>query len=250
MRRSNSKIKGQKLKVKVIYIFVLILFLVFSFLIFIFFKVVTLEKFIYVNKASDGSAEIISDSFKYKIPADTELESARRYGKYKLSSLWQLSEKDEVGGKLITETIVKNYSLPVFLWKDKNKSNLNIYQKIQVFFNGKKKNIDFIISSSKIPSSILIQFVDPTFIEVTPKIDVYDLTGSLNTLDRVSKIIEVMGGKITSNSKGYDENLNCEILSNDLKLARIFANILDCKVLESDSSTLRIKLGAKFVDRF
>ncbi len=59
-----------------------------------------------------------------------------------------------------------------------------------------------------------------------------------------------MGGKITSNSKGYDANLDCEIMSNDLKLARIFADILDCRVLKSDSSILKIKLGAKFADRF
>lgn len=232
------------------------LILAFSFLAFIIFKVLTLDKFIYVNKADDGSAEIISDSFKYKILADTELESARGYGKYKISSLWQLSEKDEIRGRLITETIAKNYSLPVFLWrsggswKDISRSNLNIYQRIRVFFNRNKKNTDFIISSTKLPSSVLIQFIDPAFIEIIPKIDVEDLTGSFDTLDKVSNIIKVMGGKITSNSKGYDESLDCEIISDDLKLARTLANILDCEVLKSDSLTLKIRLGAKFADRF
>lgn len=226
------------------------LILAFSFLAFIIFKVLTLDKFIYVNKADDGSAEIISDSFKYKILADTELESARGYGKYKISSLWQLSEKDEIRGRLITETIAKNYSLPVFLWKDVSRSNLNIYQRTRVFFNRNKKNTDFIINSTKLPSSVLIQFIDPAFIEIIPKIDVEDLTGSFDTLDKVSNIIKVMGGKITSNSKGYDESLDCEIINNDLKLARTLANILDCEVLKSDSLTLKIRLGAKFADRF
>ncbi len=85
MRKSNPKI------------FFMFLFLILlGFLAFFIFRVLTLDKFIYVNKADDGSAEIISDSFRYKIPADTELYSARGYGKYKISSLWQLSEKDKI----------------------------------------------------------------------------------------------------------------------------------------------------------
>ena len=57
------------------------------------FKVLTLDKFIYVTKEEGGSAEIIivdpnkDKTLKYKILNETELDSARGYGNYKLSSL-------------------------------------------------------------------------------------------------------------------------------------------------------------------
>ena len=94
---------------------------------------------------------------------------------------------------------------------------MNIYQKISVLFSKKDKNIVSEINSTKLPNSILIQFVNPEFEEVIPKIEVEDLTNSLNTLNKVSKIIEVAGGKITSNSKGYDADLDCEIYGKKLK---------------------------------
>ena len=78
----------------------------FVFLSFIIFKVITVDEFIYVNKTEVGDAEIIGNTFKYKIPADTKLNSTRGYGEYKISSLWSLSEKDN-NGRLVPETIEK-----------------------------------------------------------------------------------------------------------------------------------------------
>ena len=235
----------------------LLFFLAFAFLVFIIFKVATVDKFIYVNKTEAGDAEIIivdskqSRIIKYLIPFETELDSARGYGKYKISSLWTLSEKNN-NGKLISETIAKNLFLPVYLWKNEVKSNLNIYQKIRVFFNKSNKNIDLEINSTKLPNSDLIQFVNPEFIEIIPKIEVEDLTNSLNTLDKVSNIIEVAGGKITSNSRGYDADLDCEIYGKKLEVVNIFSNIFSCNssVDETLSTDLKIRLGAKFSERF
>lgn len=250
MRKSKRKITNNQKPIinKMIIIFV---FLAFGFLSFIFFKVATLDKFIYVNKSEDGSAEIITDSFIYKIPADTELESARGYGKYKLSSLWTLSEKDNIG-KLIPETIVKNFSLPVFLWKNGNKSNLNVYQKIKITFSKVNRSDEIKINSTKLSNSILIQFINPKLAEITPKIDVEDLTNNLGILEKVSKIIEVLGGKITTNSKGYDANLDCEISGKEMELINIFSSVFGCEKREDKtlSSDLKIRLGVKFAERF
>lgn len=246
MRKSRSK---SKIKIRII-LYVLII-LGFAFLAFLIFKILTLEKFIYVNKSEDGSAEIITDSFIYKIPADTELESARGYGKYKLSSLWTLSQKDNIG-KLIPETIAKNFSLPVFLWKDGNRSNLNVYQKIKIIFSKVNRSDEIKINSTKLSNSILIQFINPELAEITPKIDVEDLTNNLGTLEKVSKIIEVLGGKITTNSKGYDANLDCEISGKEMELINIFSSVFDCEKREDKTlpSDLKIRLGVKFAERF
>ncbi len=231
--------------------FIIFTLLVFVFLSFIIFKVITVDEFIYVNKTEVGDAEIIGNTFKYKIPADTKLNSTRGYGEYKISSLWSLSEKDN-NGRLVPETIAKNYFLPVSYWKNKTKSNLNIYQKISVLFSKKDKNIVSEINSTKLPNSILIQFVNPEFEEVIPKIEVEDLTNSLNTLNKVSKIIEVAGGKITSNSKGYDADLDCEIYGKKIEIINIFSNIFSCdkKVDTTLTTDLKIRLGAKFSERF
>lgn len=226
-------------------------------ILFLIFKVLTLDKFIYVNKGDEGSAEIIiidstSDrNLKYLVQKDTMLDSARGYGTYKISSLWSLSEKDN-NGKLIPETIAKNYSLPIYLWKDGGRSNLDVFQKIRLLFTPTKKIIATKIEDTKLPNSILIQFVEPNLTDMTPKIDVEDLTDSFDTLDKVSKVIEVVGGKITSNSKGFDADLDCEIYGKDPKLTHIFSLIFSChekndKTLTSD---LKIRLGAKFAERF
>ena len=138
------------------------------------------------------------------------------------------------------------------MWKNERKSNLNIYQKISVLFSKKDKNIVSEINSTKLPNSILIQFVDPEFVEVIPKIEVEDLTNSLNTLDKVSKIIEVSGGKITSNSKGYDADLDCEIYGKEYKFVHIFSSIFNCdeKIVDTLNTDLKIRLGTEFAKRF
>lgn len=264
MRKSRQlKIKNEKLEIKTRGLIYLFLVSAFGFLAFLIFKVLTLEKFIYVNKVVDGSAEIIivdpskSKITKYLIPFDTELDSARGYGIYKISSLWSISEKDN-NGKLVPETITKNYSLPVYLWrncvkwKDNCKSNLNIFQKVKIFFSKGIKISDEKINSTNITNSILIQFLNQEFIDLTPKIEVEDLTGSLNTLAKVSKIIEVLGGKIVSNSKGYDTNLDCIIYGQQIKYVHIFSNIFNCEEQIDNKlrTDLKIRLGAKFAERF
>lgn len=223
------------------------------------YKLFTIEKFIYINRTKSNDAEIIivdplqDKMTKYLVTADTEMNSARGYGNYKLSSLWALSEKDEIRGKLITETILKNYSLPVFLWRNESKSNLSFLQKLKThFINNKKSDNRLIIGSRKISNSILINFVEKDFVDITPKIDLEDLTGSLNTVENISRTIEIIGGKIASNSKGYEENLDCEIIGKNSKTMQIFVDIFSCdsNIDDSINTDLKIRLGAKFAKRF
>lgn len=240
--------------------FIIIIFVfALGLLIFVFFKVATLDKFTYLNKTNDDGAEIIiidsqNDKLvKLLVPGEVMLDSAHGYGNYKLSSLWKLSEKDKIEGKLVSETILKNFLIPVPLWKNGNSSNLNLFQRIRAVLTEKKtKGYDGTIDSKKISNSILINFVNPTFIDNVPKIDINDLTGDVETATRVSRVVEIIGGKVTSNSKGYDENLDCEVYGGDVQEVRIFALVFDCieKVEDLGSLDIKIRLGSKFSERF
>lgn len=238
---------------------ILIISIVLICALFVFWKVFSIKSFVYVNRAPNDDAEIIiidNDSdrvFKYLIPAETNLDSSREYGNYKMSSLWNLSNKEGNDGKLIAETILKNYYLPVYLWKDQKKSNLNFYQKIKSSLAERKtSSYDKILESSNLPNSVLINFVNPDFLENIPTVNIEDLTGSYSVAEKVSKIIEVVGGKITLNSKGFDENEDCVVTGKNIKSARVFADIFGCNT-ETDNNMnydIKVKLGAKFVERF
>lgn len=256
-KRREKRINSKKTNIGLL-AGILLSILIFVFL-FMFWRVYDIDKFTYVNKTTDGSAEIIiidpsSDSvIKYLIPSDTQLSSSREYGNYKVSSLWNLSEKDGNDGKLVAETITKNYFIPISLWKDNKKGNLNIYQKIKAsLILGKKNNYTEVFDSFKLSNSVLVNFVNAEFLEKIPSVDVEDLTGSYDTAEKVSKIVEIMGGKITLNSKGYDENLDCIISSKNIRLGNIFAGVFNCKVAKDEtlSTDIKISLGAKFVERF
>lgn len=226
---------------------------------FVFWKVFTIDSFVYVNRTENDAAEIVivdNDSdrvVKYLIQADTALDSSREYGDYKMSSLWNLSNKDGNDGKLIAETILKNYYLPVYLWKDKNRSNLNFYQKIKSnIVERKSGDYEKVLETSNLSNSVLINFVNPDFLEHIPTVNIEDLTGSYSVAEKVSKIIEVVGGKITLNSKGFDESIDCVVIGKSLKSAKIFADIFGCE-LDTDNTMnydIKVKLGAKFIERF
>lgn len=269
MPRQNKTVRYRRLRQKtatkpkslatLARLIILIFVFVMGALVFAFFKVATLPKFTYLNKTNDSGAEIIiidpqNDKLvKLLVPNEVMLDSAHGYGNYKLSSLWKLSEKDKIGGKLISETILKNFLIPVPLWKNGNNSNLNPFQRIKAILTEKKlKGYDATIDTKKISNSILINFVNPTFVDNTPKIDINDLTGDIATATRVSRVVEIIGGKVTSNSKGYDENLDCEVYGGDTQEVRIFAQVFSCteKVEDQGPIDIKIRLGAKFSERF
>lgn len=255
MRKSKHR-KSKKSITSLIYLFLLFSILLFSFILI---KVGSLGKFIFVNNV-DGNAEITvvhSDKLKVVrilILGDTQIKVSRGFGTYKISSLWKLGEKEGYGGKLVVESVRKSFLLPLYLWKDGTKTNLNIWQRIKILFLEKKisggtKNL---IINSKIPESILINFVDPNVAETIFKIEIEDLTGNISVTEDVSKILEIMGVQITSYSKGFDENLDCEVIGKDKKLIKVVRDTFDCKTIIDESLLvdLKIRLGKRLVDRF
>ncbi|MEK7472989.1 MAG: hypothetical protein AAB625_03040 [Patescibacteria group bacterium] len=255
MRRYN---KIKKLRNNKIF-FSIFIFLLFIFLAIIFFKISTLDKFIYVTKTSDNLTKIIVvDSKKdkniiYKIPAGTLLKSSRGLGEYKIESLWILGKKENFEGKLVSESISSNYSIPLYLWKDGVKTNLNIFQRIKVFFNKyQNDNNDLEFVSFDLPSSILIDFINNDIQEAGLSVELNDLTGDQNVVKNVSSILGNLGTKISTYTKGYEEDFDCQIYGSNTKAVKIIANIFGCKISKEDVTTsdIKIKLGGKFADRF
>mgnify|MGYP001618827341 FL=1 len=233
--------------------------MLFIFLAIIFFKISTLDKFIYVTKTSDNLTKIIVvDSKKdkniiYKIPAGTLLKSSRGLGEYKIESLWILGKKENFEGKLVSESISSNYSIPLYLWKDGVKTNLNIFQRIKVFFNKyQNDNNDLEFVSFDLPSSILIDFINNDIQEAGLSVELNDLTGDQDVVKNVSSILGNLGTKISTYTKGYEEDFDCQIYGSNTKAVKIIANIFGCKISKEDVTTsdIKIKLGGKFADRF
>lgn len=258
MRRYNRTKKNRNKKLFV-FIAVILFVLIFSFLAFIFFKVSTLDKFVYVNRTKNGLTQVVvNDSPKdrvitYNIAKDTILISSRGFGEYKIESLWVLAKKENFEGKLVSESISSNYLIPLYLWKDNLKTNLNIYQRIKVFFSKyQNNNIERELTSFDLPNSILIDFIDNDIQEASLSVELDDLTSDPNVINSVSAILGNLGTKISLYTKGYEENFDCEIYGKNIKAVKIISNIFDCKINETEviASDIKIKLGAKFADRF
>lgn len=258
MRRQNREKKLKSKNNLFIYLILLgIIFIVGGFL-FVWFKVSKLEKFTYIEKTGDNGAFVtVVDSktdnlIRYKINPDTLLKSARGLGEYKLESLWVLGEKEGYGGKLVSESILGNYLIPVHLWKNDNKSNLSIYQKIKVFL-ASKQNVkeEKILAETDLSNSILINFLNNKIQESEIRVYVDDMTGDPEVIRKVSSVIGTLGTKISGYNKGYDENLDCELLGNKSEILKVFSDVFGCKVTtQTDSDEVKIKLGARFADRF
>jgi hypothetical protein len=52
------------------------------------------------------------------IPKNAEVDVARQLGRWKLGSVRELGENEDLEGKLLAETIVKHFKLPVAAWAD------------------------------------------------------------------------------------------------------------------------------------
>lgn len=223
-----------------------------------FIKISNLPKFSYVNKHPDGGAEVVvidskSDKLiKYKIEPQTVLTSARGLGEYKLESLWVLGQKEGMNGELVAESIAINYLVPVYLWDDGQNSNLNIYQKIKtMLLKVQDTEATDVWNNFELTNSVLINFIDDNIQEGNIIVEVEDLTGSQSAINKVSSIIGTLGTKVSGYNKGYEENYDCSVAVKSREIGLIFANIFDCVTIsDKTSDVVKIKLGAKFADRF
>ncbi|HLD91904.1 MAG TPA: hypothetical protein VI795_00760 [Patescibacteria group bacterium] len=253
----EKRLKGKKNKKVLVFATVALLFFLFLSFIFFIFKLQSLKKFAYVSN-KDGNVEIIIvDSQKDKylkmlISKDFNLESSRNYGQYEIGNLWILGQKDGFKGKLIAETVTKNFSIPIFLWKDGRSSNLNLLQRLKSIIVQKElTEYDYVLKTVNTPDTVLVNFIDSEMEFVSPKLEMVDLTGSNSLAKNIVNILGVYGVKTTSYSKGYDENLDCEVSGFNQYLVDTVVKIFSCEKKEKDVNVdLRIRIGKVFADRF
>lgn len=237
----------------------IIVVVAFIFLSLLVYKVFTVDSFAFINKADNGDAEIIvfdpvgNTSKSFVVAGNTVLSSSRSLGEYRLDNLWILGRKEGYGGKLISESISKNFLIPIYYWKDENKTNLDIFKLIRakiILGSGTIERKD--IQLNNLSNSILVNFVNTEISDSGVEVEIEDLTGTVSTSNDVAKILEILGTKITSFSKGYEKDLDCEVLGTSKKFVEVIATHLDCKeTMKEDLKTdIVVRLGGQFAERF
>lgn len=258
MRKRERDKTRHKSKLFIVISLLLLLLLLIATFVYLWLRVMNLPKFSLVVKTENGGGDLLvidskADAIKrYVLGQDLIFDSANGYGEYKIASLWTLGEKEGFDGELVARSVASNYLIPIYHWHDGHKSNLNLYQKIKLrLINPDRIEVDKELNSFDLPNTILINFVDQAIQESGVNIEMEDLTGDPKTTEKVSKIIDILGSKITGYSKGYDKDLDCEISGGNIDVLNTLSNVLGCEVTSQEGdSVVKIRLGAKFADRF
>lgn len=110
------------------------------------------EKLTIVSPTSDGDIQVTTfdrgrgEVTSVRIPADTEVTLARQLGTWRLRSVWQLGVNEDIGGKLLAETVTKNFKFPVYAWTDIQGSALigtDLISKTKAIFYPYDTNLGF-----------------------------------------------------------------------------------------------------------
>lgn len=234
------------------------------------------DKINLVQQNGDGSVVVkvydpsLEEVVALQIPGDTEVSVSRNLGTLRLKNVWQLGINEGLEGKLLTETVTKNFLFPVFLWRGvKGETNLPFGDRLYLkFFDIKTKNserteIDLWKSQflkkmkltdgetgyklqGEMSERLTSYFVDEDL--EGKKIYIKDATGISGIGERVGKVIEVMGGKVVTIEKGTLEDSDCVVAGGlSKKVARVFS----CKVGKGKTDfDLEIVLGRQFAKRY
>ena len=52
------------------------------------------------------------------IPGETQVDSSRELGTFRIKYIWRLGENEKIGGVLLSETVTKNFKFPVGSWSE------------------------------------------------------------------------------------------------------------------------------------
>jgi len=216
----------------------------------------------------DSNSKIQTDII---IPGNTQVLAAYGLGTWKLGSLWKLGMNEKMGGSLITRTISKNFSFPVFIWWDRLSLGDRLRLKLFTLLNREKKETILLketgflrktvfldgeegyLVNKDAPENILSLFSDQEEFGNLLKAKIIDSTGIYGISDKVGKIIETMGIKVASISKGPDMNIDCRVLGKNKKLVKKAVLIFGCqesRVEDSSAFDLEINLGNNFNQEF
>lgn len=208
------------------------------------------------------------------IPGETEVSVSRNLGTFRLKNVWQLGINEKVGGKLLTDTIIKNFHFPIYLWRGSNGiSNIPFGDRLMIWlFEKKTKNLQrteidlgraqFLRKTKisdgevgyRIPNSIsdrlIIYFSDNEMVADPPKIYIKDATGAFGVAENIGRTLEVMGGKVFTIEKTAAQQLDCEVRG---AFAQKIAKIWNCSIGDGtklNNFNLELTLGSNFAKRF
>lgn len=162
------------------------------------------------------------------IPSDTEVASARNLGEWKLGSVWQLGYNEKLKGKLLAETVTKNFYFPTIYWAGEKVSNtlndgffqgivsliipfdtnLSFGDKLNIFIFSQKvpenKYIDINLEeSSAIKKTTLTDGSSGYVIERKPEQSLLSLFNNAEIVEN-ARIVQIKDG---TGSMNYIENL-------------------------------------------
>lgn len=215
------------------------------------------------------------------IPGATQVKVAGGLGSWKLSSVWQLGINEKRVGELLVKTVVKNFSFPVFAWRDQvsgatnlrpgdrlkltafrltasrnNKSEINLsdyenFLKEKTLLDGSRGYV----VSGKPPSKLLAIFTDEGLAEKKLKAGIVLGTNAENiNQEEISRVIEVMGIKVAAVVKEETPgDFICLVKAKEKSLLQDLARIFSCQKdtsVQSDNFDLKLILGNKFVRNF
>ncbi len=209
---------------------------------------------IYINIVDNKNNKFI----KISIDSNLTVDSARNYGEYKLGNVWLLDQNEKLKGGLLTDTIIKNFYLPIHYYKSENRTNLPKLMNIFVtsFEKGIIRSEIVELNIKKVgrqPNEILVNFYDVELAENYKSIEVVDSTGSIDGAENFSEIIKSAGLKVGSYKRKEVVDKGC-IFKFKMKTDEIIslAKSLGCEVEETNEvgSDLEVILGLQFSQRF
>ncbi len=221
------------------------------------------------------------------IPGETEVNVARNYGTLRLKNVWQLSQNEKLGGKLLPETVTQNFLFPIILWSDTDltdvfkfifipgKTNISFGDRLMVgFFTMKLKDLDKteidmgksqFLHKEKLNDGLIgyrliggtsprlgVYFSDNDMATKNTRIYIVDATNQTGVAANVGQILEVLGGKVVSIEKKQQAgDFDCQVLGIDKNINKKVADLLSCSVVTGKTDfDLEVRLGTKFAKRF
>lgn len=241
------------------------------------------DKISVVNPRVGGDVEIkvfdpkLNEVTTLVIPGTTEVRVSQNLGNFPIKNVWKLGFDQKIGGSLLAQTVTKNFSFPVFLWKNGRQSNIPMGDRLRLYIFemgvgslgkteinlGKSQFLKagkltdgtkgYIITGD-VSERLTVYFSDNDWLDKGIKIYIKDSTGSAGVSDSFGRILEVMGGKIVTIDKvDKDPSLDCMVSGKNKKVTAKIVELFGCKVGESitgGSFDLEINLGSVFAKRY
>lgn len=238
-----------------------------------------LARISFVSTTSSG--DVIYSLFDFKggtistinIPGATQVDVARSLGSWKVSVVTRLGENEKIGGDvLLAETITKSLRLPV------TTARLSLLERLRIEilkFNLRSShltNIDlaktnylvktklsdgtlgYKVRDSDLPFELKAILADADVSRESATILLENLSGKGYVEGEVGGIIEVLGGKVASVTKGEVKGLDCTVYG-DAKLTtyQVMAKVFACSRggrLTSYNFDVVLRIGTGFTARY